>query len=341
MSHVSAVYEKKLNPQGVGLHPETCGFFIDMGRTTRKTLAEFVDISNTAHKGKFDYSKSVYTSNKAKIEIICPTHGSFWQMAQDHMRGVGCPTCYGNHKCSTEEFIRKARLVHGDKYDYSLVEYKSALSKVKIICPIHGLFLMKPNAHLCLVKKRGTAQGCPTCGKESNKVGLREFIKRAKESHGDLYDYSMVVYKNCYTKIAIICKKHGVFYQTPDSHTRNGHGCPLCSTPKGEARIIQTLLNLDIEFEFQKNFHAPKPYNRIRFDFYLPSFKTIIEFNGRQHYEPIPFFGRNRTFERQQEVDLRKKVFAKEYGLTLLTIPYWEFDSIEQILAEMIVPAAR
>jgi hypothetical protein len=125
----------------------------------------------------------------------------------------------------TETFIEKARLVHGDKYDYSKTEYKNCKSNVTIICKLHGEIEQKPNHHL-------GGNGCKKCGKEktlnSQKSNKIEFVKKATQVHGEIYDYSLVEYAGCYTKIKIICKIHGQFEQTPTIHL-NTKGCKKCS----------------------------------------------------------------------------------------------------------------
>lgn len=145
--------------------------------------------------------------------IICPEHGEFWQYPSDHTKGCGCPKCGRErganlHRLTTEEFIRKAKLVHGCFYDYSKVVYKSAKDKITIICPIHGEFEQTPSTHL-------NGRGCPKCGRiiAINKTTktLSEFLSQAHEVHGNTYDYSNVEYKNNRTPIKIICKKHGEF----------------------------------------------------------------------------------------------------------------------------------
>ena len=129
-----------------------------------------------------------------------------------------------------EEFIKRAREVHGDKYDYSRVDYVNFRTKVEIFCPTHNKsFWQTPNQHI--VYKRG----CPDCGKEKaiefNKaraLTTEEFIRRAKEIHGDKYDYSKVNYTNYHAKVTIICKTCGLEYaQSCGSHL-NGNGCPRC-----------------------------------------------------------------------------------------------------------------
>lgn len=131
----------------------------------------------------------------------------------------------GRRKLTTEEFIKNAQEIHGDKYDYSLVQYENAKTPVTIICPIHGKFLMRPANHI------NQKQGCPKCGKlkaaETQSLTTEEFIKKAKEVHGDKYDYSKVNYTRNYQKVCIVCPEHGEFWQSPHDHLQN-KGCPIC-----------------------------------------------------------------------------------------------------------------
>lgn len=116
---------------------------------------------------------------------------------------------------TAENFIKKAIGIHGEKYDYSKVEYKSAREKVCIICPIHGEFWQAPSNHL-------SGNRCPKCAADlraSNKrLTTEEFIRRAKEIHGDIYDYSKVEYKGYLEKVCIVCPEHGEFWQRPGNH---------------------------------------------------------------------------------------------------------------------------
>lgn len=127
----------------------------------------------------------------------------------------------------TEYFINQAKEVHGDKYDYSLVEYKNTKTKVKIICNKldHGVFDQVPNSHL------NNECGCPKCAKEYNGYcnvsNTKEFIEKANLKHGDRYSYENVVYVNSRTKVKINCSIHNVFYQTPNDHL-DGCGCKKC-----------------------------------------------------------------------------------------------------------------
>ena len=129
---------------------------------------------------------------------------------------------------TTEEFIKKARAIHGEKYDYSKTNYIGARIKVCITCPIHGDFLQRPNGHL-------TGYGCCECGYESTRKKIsgkgETFIEKANAVYGGIYDYSLVEYTNNKTPVKIICKKHGIFLKSPDAHL-NGQGCTRCSLDK-------------------------------------------------------------------------------------------------------------
>ena len=185
------------------------------------TTEEFIRKAKEVHSDKYDYSKVKYDGNKAKVCIICPTHGEFWQTPSSHLRGNNCPKCAGGVKYTLEDFICKAKEIHGDKYDYSKVKYVNSNTKVCIVCPKHGEFWQTPSAHLA------QKQGCPKCA-SNIKHTTEEFIERAKETHGDKYDYSKVEYVSSHTKVCIICPTHGEFWQVPIEHL-GGSGCPKCA----------------------------------------------------------------------------------------------------------------
>ena len=195
----------------------------------RITYEVFLKRSKEKHHDRYDYSKVEYKGADIPVCIICPVHGEFWQIAKNHMYGNGCPSCFGSPKSNSEEFIIKARAKHGNKYDYSKVEYKGNKEKVCIICPEHGEFWQTPNNHL-----RG--HRCPKCY-GTPKKSLIEFIRQAKEVHGDKYDYSKVEYKGNKENVCIICPKHGEFWQTPYYHIKGGD-CPVCS---GRQRVTEQI----------------------------------------------------------------------------------------------------
>lgn len=103
----------------------------------RKDKDTFIKESVLIHGHKYCYDEVEYINKRTKVKIICPIHGEFWQIPDSHIKGIGCPFCGGTKKLTTEEFIEKARKIHGDKYDYSKVEYINTEMKVCIICQEH------------------------------------------------------------------------------------------------------------------------------------------------------------------------------------------------------------
>jgi len=156
-------------------------------------------------------------------------------------------------RLTTKEFVIKAKEIHGDKYDYSKVDYKNFATNVTIICHKHGPFKQQPGNHL-------QGNGCPKCANKANGLNRRksllDFMEKAKKIHGDKYDYSSVIYKNMHSKVKIICPVHGEFYQTPGNHCQ-GQGCPECgkiTAAKKQTKSKKTFVN-----EIQ-NIHGDK-YN--------------------------------------------------------------------------------
>ena len=201
--------------------------------TREERFEIFLKKSREKYGNKYDYSKVEYVNQNTEICIICPHHGEFYITPFQHLGGHGCTLCAKNGKWSTEKFIQKAIETHGDKYDYSKVEYKSAHEKVCIICHQHGEFWQSATAHI-----RG--QGCPHCQvkhgsskhvllNEWNEERTKWFIEGFKEKHGNKYDYSLVRLNTGSDLVCIICPEHGKFWQQANSHKRKC-GCPKCST---------------------------------------------------------------------------------------------------------------
>lgn len=189
----------------------------------------FITKARVIHGDKYDYSLVSYITNIINIKIICrkDNHGVFEQLPKKHLEGHGCLKCAGLYVPSTEEFIQQAILVHGDKYDYSLVlKYVNNRVKIKIICKKddHDIFEQSPGKHL-------QGQGCNKCGIIISSMKLRKttnkFIQDAIKIHGDKYDYTNVFYTNSSTKVTIVCSLHGPFSQSPPHHLK-GQGCNKC-----------------------------------------------------------------------------------------------------------------
>lgn len=153
------------------------------------TTETFIEKANKIHNYKYDYSnvELIYVKNKIVtkyIKIICPEHGEFEQHYYSHLLGCGCPKCRNIKRRScfssnTEEFVKKSKELHGNKYDYSLVNYVNRNTPVKIICPIHGEFEQAPMHHLA-------GKGCFLCGKENHTNNENRTIEILKMKFPDL-----------------------------------------------------------------------------------------------------------------------------------------------------------
>lgn len=189
------------------------------------TSTIFIDRARQLYGDKYDYSKVVYVNSAIKVCIVCPEHGDFWITPNNHLRKHGCPACSGHQRLTKELFVERSKRKHNDRYDYSKVEYVNSLTKVCIICPIHGEFFQTPSAHMLL------GHGCPMCF-GSPKSTTEEFVKKARAVYGYLYDYRKAVYNGNKEKLCVICPEHGEFWVTPNNHLR-GSRCPGCyGTPK-------------------------------------------------------------------------------------------------------------
>ena len=170
--------------------------------TPRKTTEQFIEEAKQIHDDKYDYSKVKYINNRTKITIICSIHREFEQNPGKHLSGQGCAKCGGTVKKTTGQFIEEAKKIHRNKYNYSRVEYIDNRTKIIIICFVHGEFEQVPKSHL-------KGSGCSTCGiierSKKRSSNSEQFIKKAKQIHGDRYDYGKVEYKNSKSKFCIIC----------------------------------------------------------------------------------------------------------------------------------------
>ena len=147
-----------------------------------KTTESFIKESVNLHNNKYDYSLVDYKNNKTKVKIICSVHGTFEQEPNSHLKGHGCLKCSGR-QLNTEEYINKVKEKHGNKYDYSLVNYKGSFKKIKIICPIHGEFEQSSDKHI-------KGHGCLLCKESKGEREIRVILEDYKIKHIQQYVFS-------------------------------------------------------------------------------------------------------------------------------------------------------
>ena len=299
----------------------------------RNNIHTFIEKARKIHGDTYDYSKVDYVNGIKKVIIICKIHGDFPQDKTSHLQGCGCPKCGGTYKKDTQDFIIEARKIHGDKYDYSKVNYIDCYKEVLIICKEHGEFLQKPVVH---INHKG---GCTQCGINKRADGCRHtkemFIEKAQQIHGNKYDYSLVDYKNNCIKVTIICNEHKKFIQAPNHHV-NGMGCPKCALKKQYSNSSIIWLNLiskinNIQIQHGENDSEFKiPNTKFKADGYCNENNTIYEFHGTLWHGDPRVYNSNiishigYTFGELYQKTLEKEKIIKENGYNLVTM--WEYD---------------
>lgn len=286
----------------------------------KKTTEQFIKEAELAHGDKYDYTKVNYINARAKVCIICPVHGEFWQTPDHHLsKKTGCPECAKLNRAkkqtkSKEQFIKDANLVHNSFYDYSLVDYKNSGTKIKIICPKHGMFEQTPNAHL-------NKRGCPKCANNETKT-TEQFIVEVKNIKLDkVYDFSKTKYINARTNIAVVCKKcNKDFFINPRSLLKGTvKACPNCNYYIGEKIIEETLKENNVKYISQYKFKNSE-ISKLSFDFYLPEKNITIEYQGLQHFKAVKKWGGEERLKRQQINDQRKREFCKKNNIKEIEI---------------------
>lgn len=224
--------------------------FAEDRMSKKKTTEEFIAEAVAKHGDKYSYDEVVYTKAKDKVKIWCKVHECYFLQTPDQhcSKGNGCPKCKADKtsdrcKYTVEDFLRKAKEAHGDKYDYSKVEYKGSTIPVIVVCPKHSDFSVIPTAHW------GGAE-CAKCSEE--KGGKRflmtdeEFKARVAEIYGDTLDFTHDTYGSK-KKIKVFCNIHKeFFYKTAEKLLHRNQGCPLCGRErisKSRAKDIEHFLS--------------------------------------------------------------------------------------------------
>jgi len=229
-------------------------------------------------------------------------------------------------KLTQNDFIKRIESKFGiDVFDYSLLEYKDAHSNVKLICKkCNNIENKSPT-----VWYKGF--GCLKCQNRRpnpKQITKEQFIEKAKKIHNNMYDYSNINYKNLYQEVEIICSKHGSFLQKPAIHIYAKSNCPECNIYKGEEQVGIWLNKNNIEYIYQYKVKIENSYHY--YDFYLPKYNMLIEYNGLQHYKPITFFGGEKGFKYLKQRDKIKEKYCLDNKINLLVLSYK--DNIEEIL---------
>lgn len=260
--------------------------------------------------------------------------GNIYKTTPSHFmnREQRCAKCNGvatkrfyKYKKEYEDYISKQN-------NYTMLEeYKGNHEKIKMKHDVCGHVWKVAPSKFKYMERR-----CPYCNGGSqftNDMFLRKFY----ENHDNSY-IVLDKYTNASIKISIKHSKcNNIFLATPHNLMKknNPTGCPLCYSSHGEKQVRQILRNMGFNFCEQKTFKGLKNINPLKFDFYIPELNTVIEYNGKQHYEPIEFFGGVENFLKAQHRDNLKKEYCKENEIYFLEIPY-HIKDIEKFIIEKL-----
>jgi len=290
----------------------------------------------------FDFSKTEYVNREVALMLICKKCKCEFETKPRHIYYIStpCPKCRQvkiskKNTLNTQEFTAKALKIHGNKYNYSKVKYKNCSIPVKIWCnECEKYFWQKPKYHL-------QGSGCQICKSKATSSRLQlstyDFICNAKKLHNEDYCYDDTNYVNARTKVKIKCNKCANFlWIRPDAHVSGG-GCSCSGESIGEKCVKNYLKSHKINFIRNKKFDGCKRIRKLSYDFYLPYFNILIEYDGRQHF--YPFFcdkidedKSKEVLALQKESDEIKTKFANGRGMKLIRIKYTQIKEIDAIL---------
>jgi Zn finger protein HypA/HybF involved in hydrogenase expression len=296
-------------------------------------LTKYIEKSNLIHNNKYDYSLiTEYKGTMQKYPIKCPTHG-VWEVSLDNhtLKKSGCPKCKGIG-LSPEEKIEKAKLLHDDKYDYSLIEGEiKQKNSYDFVCK--NCKLTFTNSWDNHTNKK---QGCPKCNPAGRKKRTLESLIEQISELNTGYEYNWDSYQGYFdNSFQIKCQKHGWFTQQISNHLM-GQGCPKCKQSRGEKEIERFLIDNGIEYETQKTFEGCRNKRMLPFDFYIPSKNLCIEYDGELHFQSVEFFGGDESLAKTIKHDIIKDNFCKENGVNLIRISYINFNNMKNILSNAI-----
>jgi very-short-patch-repair endonuclease len=287
----------------------------------KKTIEE---IQKAFKERGFTLLSTEYKDAHHDLEYICPNGHKGKMRWASFSQGKGCKQCgvIERSKKKANSYEKIKNFFESKGYTLLSTEYKNAHEKLDCICP---------KGHLCKIRFNDLryGHGCRECGDKLRSVHQRteyETIRKGFESEG----YTLITkeYKNNKQDLQCKCPK-GHEFTTKWNRFSNGLRCPICSSSKGETKIIQILKELNIDFVHDQYIWKGK---LLRPDFFLNAFNLVIEFDGIQHFEPVSHFGGEEGFLKRQEKDREKEMYCKENGIDILRIPYWEIDNIEKII---------
>lgn len=289
------------------------------------------DVKKYVESRGYSLLSKEYNNNREKIHLYCNTCDHDFYMSLSNFKKQNCPNC--------AQFNRSDKNRHSLSYiksfientgEYKLIsnEYINAHQKLSIHCLYHNYTFNKSFHDF----QQG--QKCPKCGKEKTADKLRHSYQYVNNYIASKNNKLLsLTYKNNEELLDIQCE-NGHEFQMSFGNFVSGHRCPKCNISSGESEIKRVLDCLNLNYFREHKFSDCTDKQPLRFDFYIPMYNICIEFDGKQHYEPIEFFGGESALLDRQYKDILKNEYCENNDIRLLRIPYWKINEIEQIIKE-------
>lgn len=301
---------------------------IKRGRKRAKTHEQFVEEVRNVNP---DITVvGTYINAYTKIEFRCKEGHEWVTTPSSVLAGKTCLTCASiqsslRQRKSQEQFVEEARNLHPD---ITVVgEYVNSKTKIEFMCSKGHVWKTAPYNIL-------DGCSCPTC--KGEKISAKN-TKSHEQFANELFQVSPNItvlgeYKGTFTKIKTKCNKCGNEWESMPCNLLAGCGCPKCVTSKGEKMVEEYLEQHNVVFETQKRFKDCVDQKPLPFDFYLPEYNMLIEYQGAQHYMATRRMGDEERLIYRQKHDCIKREYCKTQKINLLEIPYTKFNHISEIL---------
>lgn len=317
--------EWKASPTNIlrGMGCYKCG--IEKSSTKRSKLHELY-IEELRKNNSSIIVLEKYINARTPILHKCLIDGYEWKAKPDNiLSGTGCPKCAGNIKRTHDDYVKQVSIINPNIE--VIGKYVGAKKPILHLCKIHNV-----EWNVCPYDIL-QGSGCLQCRYENTRINKtkshEQYIEEVKTINPDICVIG--TYVDLKTPILHKCSKDGYLWETkPSNILFNGCGCPQCHETSGERKVRQWLEKHNIAYIFQKTFDNCRDLRLLPFDFYLPDFDTVIEYDHKQHYEPIEHFGGQEAFELRIKHDNIKNEYCKNNGISLLRIPY--FKNVEEEL---------
>ena len=301
----------------------------------RKTHEHFMSQIQTINPSIEILSK--YEKDNIKVRCRCKICGFEWESKPSNLlQGKGCKQCHFRKLSvikmkSHEQFVEE--LCEINKDIKVLSKYSGRQNKVNCRCLIHNEDFSMTAGHLL-----DGEIGCKKCiNLKFHLCGLKtheQFIKELSDINLNIEVLGK--YDGAKNNIKVKCLKCGHIWNPIASSLLDGCGCPRCRVSKGEEKIEKYLINNNINFEPQKKFSDLKNTLPLSYDFYLPDYNLLIEYQGQFHDGTTSMVLKEKYFDKQQKNDKLKRDYAKNNGYNLLEIWYYDFDNTENIIDKFI-----